>query len=280
MPIRLIAIDLDGTLLNSESQITSASREALAAAARKGVQIVIVTGRRFHSARPFLESIPQDVTLISSNGARIGKTSGEVYYRNFLPLEVAREVVRATRDYQAYAVAIFDITRRGQLLMHTDAVPEGPLGWYMKTSRDCLLQTPDFTAALTSDPIQVTFGGPPERIEPVETVLRGSPVSSFCNLTWTKYLSRNLSLLDVMNRGCSKGVALAYWAKSCEIRPEEVMAIGDNFNDIEMLQFAGLPVLMANHSLDALRDGWKLTLSNDHDGVAAAIERYVLSLPE
>src|SRR5579883_3013731 len=79
MPIRLIAIDLDGTLLNSESQITSASREALAAAARKGVQIVIVTGRRFHSARPFLESIPQDVTLISDLRARSLQEAGRLW---------------------------------------------------------------------------------------------------------------------------------------------------------------------------------------------------------
>jgi Cof subfamily protein (haloacid dehalogenase superfamily) len=280
MPIRLIAIDLDGTLVNSQGQIAPANREAVVAAARRGVQIVIVTGRRFHSARPFIEQIPQEVILISSNGARIGKASGEVYYRNFLPVEVARQVIQAAHDYQVYAVVIFDMNCRGQLLMHADAALDGPVGWYMRNSRDYLLQTPELDMALTADPIQVTFGGPPEKIEPVEAVLRSSPVASFCNLTWTKYLARNLSLLDVMNRGCSKGVALAWWAKSCGIGPQEVMAIGDNFNDIEMLQFAGLPVLMANHSFEAVRDGWKLTRSNDEDGVAAAIERYVLSNPE
>ena len=277
MAIRLIAVDLDGTLLNTQTEISARNREAIQSALSLGITVVVVTGRRFHSARPFVEQVAGDITVISSNGARIGSVCGEVYYRNFLPSAVARQVIEAAREYRGYAVAIFDVPGLGQIVMHDEAALEGPVGWYMRNSRRYLVQTSDLGAAITTDPVQVMFGGPPDRIAPVEAVLRASPVSSSCHLTWTKYLSRDLSLLDVMNRGCSKGSALATWARRCGICQEEVMAIGDNLNDAEMLQFAGCAVLTANHNYDTLPPKWTVTLSNDEDGVAAAIERFALS---
>lgn len=277
MPIRLIAIDLDGTLLNSRNEISPKNLEAIAAAMERGIEVVIVTGRRFHSARPFVEQIPGNVIVISSNGARIGTISGEIYYRNFLARQVAQKVICEAEAFTGYAVAFFDVPGRGQVLMHTEAAPEGPVSWYLRSCRDCLFQTPDLAAAITTDPIQVMFGGPPERIEPIEAALRSSPVASLCHLSWTKYLTRNLSLLDVMNHSCSKGSALAYWAAERGIQPEAVMALGDNLNDLEMLQYAGTPVLMANHNLSEIPDGWQVTLLNDKDGVAEAIRCYALA---
>jgi hydroxymethylpyrimidine pyrophosphatase-like HAD family hydrolase len=80
-----------------------------------------------------------------------------------------------------------------------------------------------------------------------------------------------------MNRGCTKGRTLAAWASQLGIPPSDVMAIGDNFNDLEMLRFAGRPVLMANCSAGLERQGWPMTFSNEQDGVAAAIEKYILA---
>ncbi|HEV2177504.1 MAG TPA: HAD-IIB family hydrolase [Terriglobia bacterium] len=274
--IRLLAIDLDGTLLNSKSEISPANREALAAAAARGVQVVVVTGRRFHSARPFVAQIPCPVTVISSNGARIGTVSGEAYFRDFLPAELAREALQVAREYRPYAVVLFDKPQRGQVVMQRGASPEGPIAWYLRTAADVLLEVDDLEAAAAPDPIQVLFGGPPERLAPLEGILAGSPAGPRVHLTWTKYLYRNVSILDVMNRRCSKGSALARWAGQCGIEPNEVMAIGDNHNDLEMLQFAGMPVLMANRAPGFDGDGWPVTLSNDEDGVAAAIRRYIL----
>jgi hypothetical protein len=107
-------------------------------------------------------------------------------------------------------------------------------------------------------------------------LLAESPIRSSIHLTWTKYLTTKISILDVMNRGCSKGRALKIWAERCGIHPGEVMAVGDNLNDLEMLQYAGLPVLMGNHCPELDRPDWTLTLPNDEDGVAAAIRRYIL----
>jgi hypothetical protein len=277
MPIRLVAIDLDGTLLNSRREISEANRRALLDAVEREVQVVIVTGRRFHSAFPLVSQIPCPVTLITSNGALIANSSEEVLHRDFLPRNVAQQVLEFAREFRPYSVAIFHTPGYGQVTMQENAVNEGPLGWYMQTSAHCLRLVPDLEAALDTDPIQVMIGGPPTRIEPAEMLLAESPIRSSIHLTWTKYLTTKISILDVMNRGCSKGRALRIWAEQCGIQASEVMAVGDNFNDLEMLQFAGLPVLMGNHCPELHRPDWTLTLPNDEDGVAAAIRRYVLA---
>jgi hydroxymethylpyrimidine pyrophosphatase-like HAD family hydrolase len=276
MNIRLLAIDLDGTLLNTRGEVSPKNRSCLREVLGRGVQVAIVTGRRYHSALPFVEQVPGSAVIISSNGAWIGTVSGEALHTNLLPRETARQILAASAGYRGYAAAFFDIPGRGQILMHEDAAPDGPLQWYLKSCPDCVLQVPDLAAEMSRDPLQVTFGGPPSAIEPLDPVLRASPAASRIHLTWTKYLARNLSLLDVMNQTCSKGSALAYWSRRCGILREEVMAIGDNLNDLEMLAFAGRPVLMANHNLDPVPDGWPVTDSNDQDGVAHAIEQYVL----
>lgn len=276
MPIRLIAIDLDGTLLDSQSQISAANLEAVSAAAARGVQVVIVTGRRFHSARPFFTQLPCPVTVISSNGARIASASGEVLYQNFLPSAVARDVLETAHDYRAYAVAIFDVPGRGQVTMHQDASLDGPLGWYLRSAPDCLAQVADFGAAIAEDPIQVLFGGPPSRIRPLEPLLEDSTARPHVHLTWTKYPARDTYLLDVMNKGCTKGSTLELWTRRAGIARHEVMALGDNFNDVEMLEYAGRAVVMGNADSDLARNGWSVTRSNDEHGVAHAIQKYVL----
>jgi 5-amino-6-(5-phospho-D-ribitylamino)uracil phosphatase len=274
--IRFLAVDLDGTLLNSRSEVSSANRQALVEAGARGVQILIVTGRRFHSAMQFVKHVPFPVTLISSNGARITDSCGEVQHRNFLPSEIARQILGAAPDYRPYAVAMFDIPGRGQVTMQDNAAADGPLGWYLRNSPEALAQVPDLEAAIRSDPVVVTFGGPPERLEPLETLLRNSPAAGLVNLTWTKYPTRNNSILDVMNLGCSKGAALSLWAARCSVQPSEVMAIGDNYNDLEMLRFAGYPIVMRNCTDGLDGNGWPVTLSNDEDGVAEAIRSYIL----
>jgi hydroxymethylpyrimidine pyrophosphatase-like HAD family hydrolase len=276
MPIRLVAIDLDGTLLDGNATVSSANREALAQVDARGVQIAVVTGRRYQSAQKILEQLPCSVTLISSNGAMIVSSSGEILHRDFLPRALALRVLQEVREYRPYAVAIFEIPGRGQIVMQDCATPEGPLGWYQSHSPGLLVRVPDLESYLSTDPIQLMFGGPPDRVGPLEPFLLSRFEPPEFHLTWTKYLGRNLSILDVMNRGCTKGRALAHWAASKGIDATEVMAIGDNFNDLEMLRFAGVPVVMANSTPGLNQAGWHETCSNEQNGVAAALEKFVL----
>jgi hydroxymethylpyrimidine pyrophosphatase-like HAD family hydrolase len=276
MPIRLIALDLDGTLVNSRWEISEKDVQALAAASERGIQVVIVTGRRPRAAAPYVARIPFPVTTITSNGALIRTASGEVAYQNFLPRDVALKVLDTVQTLRPYTVVILDLPGRGQVTMEDCAIPAGPLGWYLRTSLDHLLLVPKLETAVKSDPVQIMIGGPPEDIAVAETLLRESPVGANVQLTWTKYPQRNIAIFDIMNHGCSKGQALKFWAQQCGIPAGEIMAMGDNFNDLEMLEFAGLPVLMGNHIIGLHRPGWEITTPCDESGVACAIERFVL----
>ena len=276
MPIRVIAVDLDGTLLNSNLEISHTNRQALTAASERGIRIVVITGRRYHSARPLLDSLSFPVTLVTSNGAIIRTLSGDLLHYNFLPREIAVQALEATLDYRPYAVAIFDNPGRGQVMMQENASPDGPLRWYLKTAPEYLLQVADLPAALPSDPIQVMFGGAPALLEPLEDLLRSSNAGRQVHLTWTKYFERDISLLDVMNLGCSKASGLQWLLDQMDCDASEVMVIGDNYNDLEMLQMAGYPVIMGNCTPGLASDGWHLTHTNDQDGVASAIHTLVL----
>jgi hypothetical protein len=277
MLIRLIALDLDGTLVNSRWEIAEKDLQALAAASERGIQIVVVTGRRLHSAAPYVAKIPFPVTTITSNGALIHTAAGEVAYKDFLPRDVALQVLEIAREFRPYTVVIFDLPGCGQVTMEECAIPEGPLGWYLRTSVDHLLLVPDLAASVQQDPVQIMIGGPPSRIEGAESLLRESTVGPCVHLTWTKYPDRDVAIFDIMHRGCSKGRALKFWAAQCAMTASEVMAVGDNFNDLEMLEFAGLPVVMGNHIEGLVRPGWALTATCDDSGVARAIERFVLN---
>ncbi len=277
MSIRLLAIDIDGTLLDSRWELPPANCDALAAAAELQIEIVLVTGRRLHTARPIAAKLPCPATLITTNGALITTPEGEEPYRNFLPLEQAQEVLRATRDYRGYAVAIFHQEGRGQLLMEEGALSEGPLRGYLQRYPQQLRLVAALEEGLVTDPIQVSFAGPVKRMEEAYETLCNSPVAAGVHLSKTDYAERDLLLVDVLNQGCNKGTALAYWAKRQGVAAEEVMALGDNYNDYEMLRFAGLPVVMGNSPGRLAGNGWAVTAGSDEAGVAAAIRKYVLA---
>ncbi|MDR3675152.1 MAG: HAD family hydrolase, partial [Acidobacteriota bacterium] len=107
MSIRLIALDLDGTLVNSRWEISGTDLDALAAAAERGVQIVVVTGRRPSAAGPYVAKIPFPITLITSNGALIRTPAGEIAYQNFLPRDTALKVLEICQSHRPYTVVIF-----------------------------------------------------------------------------------------------------------------------------------------------------------------------------
>ena len=108
-------------------------------------------------------------------------------------------------------------------------------------------------------------------------LLRGLPAARGFEVAVTEYVDRDFSLVDVLPAGCTKGSTLAEWAARRGYGRDEVMALGDNLNDREMLDFAGQAVVMGNASEELKTLGWPVTLSNDDGGVAAAIERYVLA---
>jgi Cof subfamily protein (haloacid dehalogenase superfamily) len=272
-PIRLLAVDIDGTLLNPQFQIAERDLAALRRASDEGIEIVVVTGRRHTFALPIVQQLGLDLWVISSNGAITRSLSGETFHRDLLPAETCRKLCLAMREFRGNTVLTFDTESKGAIVLERmDELTASIQRWLEKN-----LQYIDFVIpiedSLTTDPVQAMFCGPIARMHQAMDMLATSALSQDTTVLRTEYPVRDLSIVDVLNHGCSKGHALERWARHRGIAREEVMAVGDNFNDIEMLAFAGLPFIMGNACEELRRNGWSVTLPNDQCGVAAAIEQ-------
>ena len=278
MAIKLIAMDIDGTLLDSRSGLPPENARAIAEAANRGIEIVIVTGRRFHSARAIASKLPCTVELITSNGALVKSLSGETHLRSLLPVAAARLVLDATPDFRSFCGVIFDRPRENQLIFEHIDWEARFMGPYLSRHPDHVAEVAPLTACLDSeDPVEILFIAECETIRRVIRKLENHQESQAYSLSLTEYARADASMLDVLNRGVTKGAALAEWARRRGIMREEVMAIGDNWNDREMLDYAGLPVIMGNSPDELKSFGWKTTRSNDECGVAEAIRTYALN---
>jgi Cof subfamily protein (haloacid dehalogenase superfamily) len=270
--IRLLALDIDGTLLNSQFQISDVDMAALRRAREAGIEVALVTGRRHDFALPIAEQLGFDLWLISSNGAITRSLSGETFYRDMLPATVCRRLCEAMLEFRGNTVLTFDKRGKGAIVLeHMNELENSIRRWLEKN-----LQYIDFVIpvenSLLSDPVQAMFCGPIARMHQALTALQGCHLADEITVLRTEYPVRDLSIVDILNKDCSKGHALERWAKYRGVPREQVMAIGDNYNDIEMLAFAGYPVIMGNASEDLRNRGWKVTRSNDENGVAAALE--------
>jgi hypothetical protein len=126
--------------------------------------------------------------------------------------------------------------------------------------------------ALVTDPVQAMFCGTLVRMNAALRALEQAGMEQKVTVLRTVYPERDLSMIDVLNTGCSKGHALERWSKYRGYGREEVMAVGDNHNDVEMLEFAGHPVIMGNACEELRGRGWRVTRGNHECGVAAAVE--------
>jgi hypothetical protein len=183
-------------------------------------------------------------------------------------------VLDETSAFREQASVCFNRPRENQVIYdHIDW--EDPLRkGYFERNREYLGEMSPLRDCLTEDPIQVMFTGYANQVRAVETFLSQLPFASEYSLARTIYDKRDFGLVDVIAAGCSKGATLAEWVRRRGWSREDVMAIGDNLNDMEMLQYAGLPVVMGNSVPELKSLGWRETLSNDQGGVAAAIELY------
>jgi Cof subfamily protein (haloacid dehalogenase superfamily) len=268
--LRLIAIDIDGTLLNPEFHISETDLATLRRAHAQGVEVILVTGRRHTFALPIAQQLGFDLWLISSNGAVTRSLAGETFHRDLLPESTCRDLVHVMQEFRGQTVLTFDSNGPGTIVIERlDRLEASIQRWLEKNIQYIQFVVP-IENALTTDPVQAMFCGPVADMQRVLQVLGacGLPIT----VLRTEYPGRDLSIVDVLNAGCSKGHALERWANYRGITREQVMAIGDNYNDIEMLAFAGHPFIMGNASEELRSRGWKLTRSNAESGVAAAIE--------
>jgi Cof subfamily protein (haloacid dehalogenase superfamily) len=284
--VRLVAIDMDGTLLPTFAQaLTPRVARALKAAQEARITVAIATGRRAAYTTPLLagHGLRTDTPLITSNGAVVRTLGGDRIDRCSMEARVARGLCGLLRPFGAM-VFTFDRPGRGELVLEDLEVAQGRVAIWVEANRNAIEVVKPLEDALVDgdDPIQGMAAGTVSQMRVAEQAVKASEWAGDCECERTEYPARDLSILDLLPREVSKGAALKKLAAHLGVEREEVMAIGDNWNDVEMLEWAGQGVLMGNAAVElramAEKRGWELAPSNDQDGVAVVLEAAVARL--
>src|SRR6202140_231782 len=175
MAVRLIALDIDGTLLDSRWQLPEANRVAIAEATRRGIEVALVTGRRYDFAMPVARKLDSPLTMIVNNGALIRSKEGRTHVRHLLPRNTAEQVLELTRPWREGAAVIFD-RQLGNQLTREGLDPDDTMRYasYSRNMESIGLANP-LESCLTEDPIQVMLSGKVEPMRKEEVALRGAP---------------------------------------------------------------------------------------------------------
>ena len=285
--IKLLALDLDGTTLDSRGKISEANKQAIKRAELKGVLVTIATGRRFRDARPVGLELDLNAPLITHNGALLKYAeTGATVAVSLLETKTAREILRVGREFKADALLSSDPNNKGTLLYETVSADNIPLQKYLvwaKTlhgdeAEDAVHHVENLENILDeTETVHISFSGKCEPMAHLEMILNAE-LGASVNVLTTRYPRLDFTLIDILPPDVSKGLGLAKLTEIENLKAENVMVIGDNFNDLQMLEYAGTPVVMGNASPELFeRKEFHQTLSNDESGVAAAIEKFILN---
>jgi Cof subfamily protein (haloacid dehalogenase superfamily) len=282
-PLRLVAIDVDGTLTPAIGQaLTERVSRALKSAQEAGITVVIATGRRMAYTAPLFEGLGLrvDTPLITSNGAVTRTLGGEALSRCTMESRVARGLCGLLRPFGC-VVFTFDHPGRGELVVEDLEQAHGRIAIWVEANRKAIEVVKPLEDALRDgeDPIQGMAAGAVSQMRAAEAAVKASEWGSQCACQRTEYPARGLSILDLLPMGVSKRSALEKLAALLGVERREAMAIGDNWNDVEMLEWAGQAVVMGNAAEElrtlAKMRGWKQAPPNDQDGVAVVLEAAV-----
>lgn len=271
--IRMIGVDLDGTLLNSEKQLTAYTREVLKKAIGQEVAVVVATGRPFSGVPDELKHFPGIRYALTANGARIlDMQKQKVVYENLLSVESSEKVIDILRKH--HAIHEFFVDGVGYMnedgLKNVYAYFEDPhMAEYLQSTRIPVKDVKEKlqTMKCEVDKLQGIFRNQKDKEEALEEL------NTLSGIVVTAAMDNNL---EINKEGTNKGLGLLQLGKSLGISREEIMACGDGGNDVEMLKEVGFAVAMANGSDPVKKAADFVTVSNDEDGVAKAIERFVL----
>lgn len=286
---------MDGTLLNSDGQVSPRNRSALRLAENSGAEVVVATGRRHSYAMRVLRHLDLQPAsaLVSSNGTVIRTIGSDLLHRTHMSRHTALWLCDHLSEFRNTLVLTFDLVSpngddsRGALVVeHLDDL-HASIGRWMRSNEPYIAQVNRLEDALqTQPPIQMMLCGPIDRMRQAETRLLEHPLvtavgeigapNAEITLHRTIYPENDLCIVDILPAGCSKASALQHLAHLRGLTANDILAIGDNWNDLPMLRLAGQSVLMSNAPIElktiARDNGWSIAPSNDDDGVAIAIE--------
>ncbi len=268
--IKLVAIDLDGTLLNSQKEISLRNKQALMAAKQAGVKVVICTGRPLAAIGPYLEELglqEEGDYSITFNGGLVQKNdTGAIIEKTLMPLEAIHELYQLATTLNMPFDVLSD-----EVVMRLPSAPNYP-SIYSSLNKLLTFESyklEELTPNRIYNKVVVAIDEAylNERIKEI-------PASFYERFEIIK--TRN-NLLEFMPKGITKAYGISLLAKDLGIRAEEIMTLGDEENDLPMIEYAGLGVAMANAIPLVKEAADVVTDTNDQDGVAKAVEKYILT---
>ncbi len=261
--IRLVAFDLDGTLMGADQQISVRVRQAVAQTQARGVIVTLATGRMFSATRTFAEDLGITAPLLCCQGGWIQAREGEVLHRIALPTPVARAALALGETHGWQAVVYANGRLFVREMLHADAFYAGLLG-----APDLGTAWADVLTTYSVD--KVLFVAEPDQIPAMGKLLNQHFAEE------AEVIQSHSMFIEVIPQGVSKGNALAWLADHCGIAQQEVLAAGDQENDLSMVQWAGVGVAMGNAIPKLKQAATWVAPSVAEDGVAALLERFVL----
>lgn len=266
MGYKLIALDLDGTLKNSNNEITLKTKEALLKAQEQGIKIVLASGRPTPGLRHEAEELELEKYagyILSFNGARVVDVkTKETIYEQTLSIDEAKQAYDRAKEF-----SLACMTYEDDVIVTEDINDE-----YVKIEakiNDIEKKKVDFKDNLKNPIHKVLLTGQPDYVASVIDEFKkpfGDSLSIYRSAPF---------FIEIMAQGIDKAASLDRLVKSLGIKQEEVMAFGDGYNDLSMIEYAGLGVAMAN-AVDGVKERADyITLSNDEDGIAYVLSQYI-----
>jgi Cof subfamily protein (haloacid dehalogenase superfamily) len=271
MGYKLVVIDMDGTLLNSEDKVSEENKRVLKELHKKGVHVAIATGRIYTTARVYAKYLGIVTPLISSNGAMVKNLENdEKIYANPLSKEKCIKIIDTCRENNLHFYFFSEDTIFGERL-EKRLLYFSEWGKTLKEEDRIKVEVVKDSKEIVAKEVIYKFGIQSDNIDALNFAIKElkSNLDIEAKRSW-------MNIVDVTNKGVSKGNAVKNLAQSLGIKREEVIAIGDNENDISMLEYAGLGIAMANAKDSIKKIADYTTDTNDNDGVAKAIKKFVL----
>ena len=269
MKYKLIVLDLDGTLTNNKKEITPHTLDTLIKAQQMGVIIVLASGRPTHGIAPLAKRLKLDQYggyILSYNGGEIinWKTQ-ELIYKNLLNLDMVPSIYKYAKDNH-FAIISYD----GEFI-----ITENPEDKYVQKAASLnvmkINKVDNFPKAINHPIAKCLITGEADRLELLEEEMRQDLKDKIGIFRSEPYF------LELVPKGIDKAHSLEVLLNKLELRKEQMIAIGDGFNDVSMVQFAGLGVAMGNAQEIVRKNANYITLSNEEDGVAHVIEKFVFT---
>ncbi len=276
--VRLAAIDLDGTLLDSRQNISDRNLRTLRLACDRGIQIAIVTGRRHSAARSLVALFNFPHFLITSAGALISSSEDGTLVANTWDSTLLQRFLAHVAMFRSQTFLIKHAEGKDQILCQVPDEGDPHVDRYLRLNGESILRCERLDNPVPENILQVAFMGGLEPMEMLRTRVEAFSGVEAISVSQTRYPERDFELIDVVESGADKGQSLKRLAQMLGIDASETMAIGDNLADRSMLEYAGRSVVMANGH-DDLKRRWRVTGSNDADGVAEAVEECWLEIP-